>query len=109
MPEEAPQDIADLVGRCTGDVEERPDAGECAEIIAPYVRASSLRTTASQPNTPGAGGGPRRTSSSGSGGEAGGTAAAVAASERQSASGGSGQLNADKAQPGEAAPPSATL
>lgn len=43
VPEEAPQEIADLLQRCTGDAEQRPDAHECAEIIAPFVRAGSLR------------------------------------------------------------------
>lgn len=84
MPEEAPQEIADLVSRCTSDVEERPDAHECVEIIQPFVRAGSLRVSSSQPLTPGtvntprrfgggqpltpgAGGAPLRTGSGGSG------------------------------------------
>ncbi|BDA46092.1 probable leucine-rich repeat receptor-like serine/threonine-protein [Coccomyxa sp. Obi] len=68
VPEEAPQEIADLVSRCTGDVEERPDAQECVEIIGPFVRAGSLRVTSSQPLTPGTVNTPRRTGSGGSGG-----------------------------------------
>ncbi|CAL8462229.1 g1760 [Coccomyxa elongata] len=60
VPEEAPQEIADLVSRCTSEVEERPDAQECVEIIQPFVRAGSLRVSSSQPLTPGAVNTPRR-------------------------------------------------
>lgn len=68
MPEEAPQEIADLVSRCTGDVEERPGAQECVEIIQPFVRAGSLRVSSSQPLTPGTVNSPRRTGFGGIGG-----------------------------------------
>lgn len=101
MPEEAPQEIADLVSRCTGDVEERPDAQECAEIIAPYVRTASLRTNASQPLTPGAAVAPRRTSSGGSGGEAGGTAPAAGSGNR-TASGSNAGSAVEKQPSGDA-------
>ncbi len=37
MPDEAPQEIADLVHRCTGDAESRPEAQECAKIIGRYT------------------------------------------------------------------------
>lgn len=33
VPEEAPQEIADLVFQCTGQPEERPSAADCADII----------------------------------------------------------------------------
>jgi hypothetical protein len=43
VPEEAPEEIAELIQRCTGDADQRPDAHECAEIIAPFLRAVLLR------------------------------------------------------------------
>lgn len=42
MPEEAPQEIADLVLRCTGQPEERPSAAEAADIIGPFAGATPL-------------------------------------------------------------------
>lgn len=69
MPEEAPQEIADLVVRCTGEPELRPTAEQCAELISSFLpmgvaRKSSGRTASgevgqfrrasggSQPNSP---------------------------------------------------------
>ena len=37
VPEECPQEIADLIASCTGDAAERPDAQECAHVIAEFV------------------------------------------------------------------------
>ena len=37
VPEECPQEIADLIQRCQGDASQRPDAQECAQIIAQFV------------------------------------------------------------------------
>ena len=50
VPEEAPQEIADLVSRCTGDQEQRPTAQECAELLGSFLplgtgRKISGRTT----------------------------------------------------------------
>ena len=39
VPEEAPQEIADLVLRCTGQAEQRPSAAEAADIIGPFAAA----------------------------------------------------------------------
>ena len=38
VPEEAPQEIADLVQRCTADAEARPDAAEIADLIQHHLR-----------------------------------------------------------------------
>ncbi|KAK9917092.1 hypothetical protein WJX75_000820 [Coccomyxa subellipsoidea] len=38
VPEEAPQEIADLVHRCTGDADGRPEAHECARIIGRHLQ-----------------------------------------------------------------------
>ena len=43
VPEEAPQEIADLVLRCTGDADKRPDALECAQIIDLFCPGGSGR------------------------------------------------------------------
>lgn len=37
VPEEAPQEIADLVSKCTGDQEQRPTAQECAELLGSFL------------------------------------------------------------------------
>lgn len=38
VPEEAPQEIADLVFRCTAsEADTRPEAHECAGVIARYL------------------------------------------------------------------------
>ncbi len=61
MPEEAPQEIADLVSRCTGDQEQRPTAQECAELLGSFLplgtgRKVSGRTVSGEsgktPSTP---------------------------------------------------------
>ncbi|BDA50369.1 probable leucine-rich repeat receptor-like protein kinase PEPR2 [Coccomyxa sp. Obi] len=41
VPEEAPQEIADLVERCTGQPEDRPSAAEAADIIGPFAGAGT--------------------------------------------------------------------
>ena len=55
VPEEAPQEIADLVLRCTGQAEERPSAAEAADIIRLHVISAAKSGDSSTP---------RRTSSS---------------------------------------------
>lgn len=38
VPEEAPQEIADLVFQCTAsEADARPEAHECAQVIARYL------------------------------------------------------------------------
>ena len=37
VPEEAPQEIADLVLQCTGQPEQRPSAAECTDIIRTHL------------------------------------------------------------------------
>ncbi|CAL8464771.1 g4306 [Coccomyxa elongata] len=41
VPEEAPQEIADLVLRCTAQPEHRPSAAECADIIRPHLLSAA--------------------------------------------------------------------
>lgn len=41
VPEEAPQEIADLVLQCTGQPEQRPSAAECADIIRPHLLSAT--------------------------------------------------------------------
>lgn len=58
VPEEAPQEIADLIKRCVGPAEERPSAQECIEIIGPIARLDlpatrSRSATALQVPSPG--------------------------------------------------------
>ena len=48
VPEECPQEIADLIASCTADAAERPDAQECAHIIAQYVPNADARRSASR-------------------------------------------------------------
>ena len=43
VPEEAPQEIADLVQRCTADSDARPDAAEIADIIQHHLRQGEGR------------------------------------------------------------------
>ncbi|CAL8464770.1 g4305 [Coccomyxa elongata] len=56
VPDEAPQEIADLVQRCTGQPEERPSAAEAADIIRPHLLSAAKSGDSSN--------GPRRNSSS---------------------------------------------
>lgn len=51
VPEEAPQEIADLVLRCTSDADARPDALECAQIINPFCAGGSGRRLSPQSAT----------------------------------------------------------
>ena len=48
VPEECPQEIADLIASCTADAAERPDAEECAHIIAQFVPSADARRSASR-------------------------------------------------------------
>ena len=41
VPEEAPQEIADLVLRCTAQPEHRPSAAECADIIRLHLLSAA--------------------------------------------------------------------
>ncbi len=45
VPEEAPQEIADLVHKCTGDQELRPTAQECAELLGSFLPLGAGRKT----------------------------------------------------------------
>lgn len=47
VPEECPQEIADLIASCTGDAAERPDAQECAHFIAQFVPSAATRRSTS--------------------------------------------------------------
>ncbi|CAL8464777.1 g4312 [Coccomyxa elongata] len=51
VPEEAPQEIADLVLRCTSDADARPDALECAQIINQFCPGGSGRRLSPQSAT----------------------------------------------------------
>ncbi|CAK0772056.1 hypothetical protein CVIRNUC_003924 [Coccomyxa viridis] len=42
VPEEAPQEIADLVLQCTGEPEARPTAEQCAELIGSFLPMSGV-------------------------------------------------------------------
>lgn len=48
VPEECPQEIADLIASCTADAAERPDAQECAHIIAQFVPNADARRSSSR-------------------------------------------------------------
>jgi hypothetical protein len=48
VPEECPQEIADLIQRCQGDASQRPDAQECAQIIAQFVPSVGARRLSSR-------------------------------------------------------------
>ena len=48
VPEECPQEIADLIQRCQGDASQRPDAQECAQIIAQFVPSVGVRRLSSR-------------------------------------------------------------
>ncbi|BDA50370.1 MDIS1-interacting receptor like kinase 2 [Coccomyxa sp. Obi] len=49
VPEEAPQEIADLLQRCMGQPEERPSAAEAADIIRPHLLSGSKSGDSSAP------------------------------------------------------------
>jgi hypothetical protein len=48
VPEEAPQEIADLVIRCIGDPEVRPSAQEIAELLASHLPMAGARRASSR-------------------------------------------------------------
>ena len=48
VPEECPQEIADLIASCTADAAERPDAQECAHVIAQFVPGADARRSSSR-------------------------------------------------------------
>ncbi len=41
VPEECPQEVADLILRCNGPAAERPTAAQCANIMADYLPRTS--------------------------------------------------------------------
>ena len=65
VPEEAPQEIADLVVRCTGEPEARPTAEQCAEAIAGFLPMGSVSRKSSGRTASGEVGQFRRASGSG--------------------------------------------
>jgi hypothetical protein len=93
VPEEAPQEVADLVARCTiAEPDARPDAAEVADVIQSFLRAGSLARGGSRASTD-AGASPHL--------QRGGSGAGSVASPRpqRAGSGGMGGLNGFAALP----------
>ena len=45
VPEEAPQEVADLVARCISEPERRPSAEQCAEVISSFLPGVARKTS----------------------------------------------------------------
>ena len=45
VPEEAPQEVADLVARCISEPERRPTAEQCAEVISSFLPGVARKTS----------------------------------------------------------------